>query len=571
MSAAKKTRVRYGPLPELPSEVALPYANTRAGALSPGRAVRAMLDSDAWQRVMKPELDAREAARRARKKVAPAYSCEELEAVFLYQVVAGIDTVRKTREHLTSHAGAEARRLLGFNRPRQSKGQVTRLHEVPSEATLSRYRLSFAPEGVGVVKAATPEAVAEGGGPSLHDIKRAEAERQRAAIGVRAELYERFFEALRDEYLNSSAGQQATRVLFLDGTALTTLYKCRITEGGVPKNDEPRPRERCRVKPVLDKPQSEGGRVVWDGLLNDEQWQALAAQPAEFRRYWSYSADGGYAAGDSPSRFGHGYSVINLVDATGVPIGFTVTPLQSDERTGALSVLDRLGSRLNSDDALRVVVADSGFNGPRVAKKVRELGMLESIHSTSGGARDRSRQEDERRRGRKMPIEYFDRKRGRRNLNWYTDGHRALHCNCGDGEVQKRFRRNADGTLVIGLEGQCKNCGPVSITSGHWRYAGKRWHKVIGSNPNDEPDWSMGNPLTFGSPIAKAYGSRRFAVQEGVHSLLTTRFGLIRGARRVKFAEEARLRTAMTFCVMHLLAAEQRKRESSSAQLERAA
>jgi hypothetical protein len=259
---------------------------------------------------------------------------------------------------------------------------------------------------------------------------------------------------------------------------------------------------------------------------------------------------------------GHGYSLINIVDSAGMPLAFTVTPLQTDERSGALSLLDRLRDPFAAldDDGVRVLVADAGFNGPRIAKKVRELGMLESIHTTSGSARNRSQQEDGRRRARKMYVDYYDRNSGRANRNWYTDGHRALFCNCEQGEVQKRFRRKESGELVVGLEGRCDQCGPISITSGQWRYAGKRWHKVIGANSNDEPDYSMGNPLTFGSPIAKAYGARRFAVQEGVHSVLTTRFGLVRGPRRIKYADEARLRTAMTFCVMHVLAAAQRTR-----------
>jgi Transposase DDE domain len=558
---ARKPRVRYGPLPELPAEVAFPYANTRADALTPAQTVRAMLDSDAWQRVVKPELDAREAERRDRKKVAPDYSCEELESVLLYQAVAGLDTLKRTREQLTSHAGAEARGLLGFDRPRPSDKQH-RLHAVPSEPTLSRYTLSFAPKHAGALDAATAEAVARGQAPSQNDLKRAEVERQKAAYAVRAELYERLFAELVREYAKTREAAAAARILFLDGTALNTLFQCRITEGGVPVNDTPRPRERCVVKPVLDRPGREGGRLVWDGRLTTEQWEALKSQPREFRRYWSYSADGGFAAGDSPSRNGHGYGLINIVDSAGMPLAFTMTPIQTDERDGALMLLDRIGPRLADfgDDGIRVLVADAGFNGSRIAKKVRALGMLESIHSTSASARDRSQSNATQRRSKQMYIEYFDRQTGQPNRNWYTDGHRALFCDCGRGEVQKRFRHKQDGELVVGLEGQCATCGPISITSGQWRYAGKRWHKVVGSNPNDQPDYAMGNPLNFDSPIAKVYGKRRYAVQEGVHSVLTTRFGLIRGARRIKHIDEARLKTAMTFCVMHLLAAEQRKR-----------
>ena len=566
MSApVRQTRVRYGPLPELPTEVAFPYANTRAGALSPAKTVRAMLDSDAWQRVMQPELDAREAERRARRKVAPDYTCTELESVLLYQVVAGLDTLKRTREHLTSHAGAEARRLLGFDRPRPSDKQG-RLHAVPSEPTLSRYSLSFAPDDVGDVQAATADAVARGEAPTLHQFKRAEAERQEAAIAARAALYERLFAELVSDYGRTREGAQAARVLFLDGTALNTLYNCRITAKGVAKNDGPRPRGRCLVKPVLDKTRAQGRQVVWDGWLTEPQWKMLANQPPGFRRYWGYSADGGYSAGKTKSRLGHGYGLINIVDSSGLPLAFKVAPLQVDERGGALSALDDLRLRLADfgDDGVRVLVADSGFTGQPIRAKVRELGMLESIHSSSGAPQDRSKRTAARRRAKRYSIEYPDRKTGAITSNWYTDGHRALHCNCGQGELQKRFRHKQDGELVVGIEGSCPNCGPISITSGQWRFDGKRWHKVIGANEKDKPDLSMGNPLTFDSPIAKAYGSRRFAVQEGVHSVLKTRFGLFRGPRRVKYAAEARLRTAMTFSALHAIAAVQRAQAATS-------
>jgi len=580
--AAKQTRVRYGPLPELPVEVAIPYANTRTGALTPAQAVRAMLDSRAWRTVMKPELDDLDTRRRNVNKVQPLYTCEELESVYLYQQVAGIDTVRQTREHLTSHAGAQARRLLGFDHPRQSKGQVTQIHSVPSEATLSRYRLAWAPADAGRVVPATRAAVAAGQTPTVYDFKKAEFERQKAAIKVRADLYERFFAFWVSEYAKTPAAAAAARALFMDGTALHSYFNCLITKtvktkaeargkptvtkygrDGKPRlvaleNEQPRHIKRCRVKPVLDAK----GQVVWDGQLTDAQWAALANQDKSFRRYWTYSADGGTGGGDSSSRSGRGYSIIDVVDSDGLPIDFKVGPIQDDERDRAIELLDGFETKLRHfpDEGVRILVADSGFTGYDVINPIRELGLLESIHTTSGSSSARSKAHADSRSKEVRPITYVDRKTSKKHEHWYTDGLYNLYCRCGQGEVQKRFRRDEDGKLIPSLEGQCSTCGPVTITSGHWAYADKRWHKVIGSNKqNDEPDLPMGNPLTWDSPIAKAYGKRRFAVQEGVHSILTSRFGLIRGPRRIKNADEVRLQTAMTFCLMHLMADVQRQ------------
>jgi hypothetical protein len=592
-STDKKARARYGQLPRFSPEVCIPYANTRAGALSPAQTVRAMLDSDAWRDVIKPELDALEQRRRNAKKVQPLYSCEELESVFLFQQVAGIDTIRETRTHLTSHAGAEARRLLGFEHLREGKSQRKPIHSVPSEATLSRYRLAWAPADAGYVAPATEAQVARGKTPTVYDFKKAEVERQKAAVAARADLYERLFARWLAEYAQTPEAAEATRALYMDGTALHSYFNCLITkqkkvrdghgklvkdeDGEVVtvaerKNEKPRPRARCRVKPVLDS----RGRVVWNGLLSEEQWQELAKQKrAPFRRYWAYSAEGGYAGGDSPSRRGHGYSIIDVVDAAGMPIGFNVGPIRNNERAQANELLDRFGPTVDllPDEGIRVLVADSGFNGYTIPKRVRELGMLESIHVVSGASSQRSKQHRREREAEKRPILYRERKTYRTHERWYTNGLYELSCRCGQGEVQKRFRRDQDGKLIPSLEGQCPNCGPVTITSGHWSYHDKRWHKVDTSNPKDVPTLAFGNGLTFGSPIAEAYGKRRFALQEGVHSIMTSRFGLTRGRRRIKFVDEARLRTAMTFCVMHTLAAEERKRQaaSGSRQLRRAA
>jgi hypothetical protein len=576
----RNSRVRYGQLPKLPTEVAIPYANTRDGALTPAQAVRAMLDSDAWREVMTVALDALEKERRNVNKVQPLYTCEELESVYLYQQLAGIDTIRQTREHLTSHAGAEARRLLGFDHPRQGKGQVTQIHAVPSEATLSRYRLAWAPKHAGHVVPATKKAVASGQVPTVYDFKRAEVQRQKAAIEVRADLYERLFARWVADYATTPEAAEAARALFMDGTALHSYFNClktRADDGSasdkpkvikrsrkgeerviVLENEGPRHIKRCRVKPVLD----DKGNVVWDGLLTEEQWKALANQDASFRRYWAYSADGGTGAGDSDSRSGRGYSVIDVVDSDGLPIDFKVGPIQEDERDRAIELLDSFAPKLSlfPEKGVRVLVADSGFNGSDVIKPVRALGLLENIHATSGSSSDRSQAHAKKRAEEERRIVYVDRKTGKKHERWLTDGHCNLRCDCGRGEVQKRFRRDDDDKLIPSLEGQCATCGPVTITSGHWAYADKRWHKVIGTNKQDEPHLPMGNPLTFDSPIAKAYSKRRFAVQEGVHSIMTSRFGLIRGPRRVKYRDEVRLQTAMTFCLMHLLAAEQRKR-----------
>jgi hypothetical protein len=74
-----------------------------------------------------------------------------------------IDTGRETLDRLTSTRGAEARRLVGFDRPRQSKGagDAAPLGPIGSDV-LSRYKLSWAHEAAGKVTRATRGSIAAG-------------------------------------------------------------------------------------------------------------------------------------------------------------------------------------------------------------------------------------------------------------------------------------------------------------------------------------------------------------------------------------------------------------------------
>lgn len=574
MSESKKTRVRYGRLPEVPVEVAIPFANTREDAPSPAEAVVAAMSSSAWLEVMEPELERRETERQGRKKVKPAYSCRELESLFLYQLVCGFDSVRQMREHLTSHAGAEARELLGFTRPRQTKGQRTPLHAVPSEAMLSRYRLSWAPADAGQVKPAD-----RAQGPTLYELKRAEVERHKAAIAARAEIYERLLERWVADYAQTPAGAAATRLLFVDGTTFHSYFTCRVTKKKIPTNEKPRSRKRCAVKPVLDKPKAEGGRAVWDGRMSESAWEALELQDPSFRRYWRYSGEGGYLAQDAgENRFGHGWSIINVVDSDGMPIDFQVDAIQAPEEARATELFDAFGTKLQAFppcDGLRVVAADAGFRYGYLARAVRRQGMLECIPRVSGKNEPRL----EEWRAQEIDLAYLPRGATRRNRKWHTDGFGTLRCRCGQGQVKKKFFNGEKGKLVPRLEGRCPKCGPISVTSGEWVGSGGRWveRTSLRLPLNDEDEKKrdaalrraifLGNPLTQTDPIATAYSRRRFAVHEGVHSILTTRFGLIRGKRRVKYTDEVRLRTAATFTLLHAIAHEQRQRAAAREQM----
>ncbi|MBA2794872.1 MAG: hypothetical protein H0U32_12895 [Thermoleophilaceae bacterium] len=76
----------------------------------------------------------------------------------------------------------------------------------------------------------------------------------------------------------------------------------------------------------------------------------------------------------------------------------------------------------------------------------------------------------------------------------------------------------------------------------------------------DMADWTFGNPLTFNDPFAARYGSGRFGHQEGFHGALVNRFRFLKTKHWYRRGNQARLDATMTFCVMHAVAMEQRRR-----------
>jgi hypothetical protein len=80
----------------------------------------------------------------------------------------------------------------------------------------------------------------------------------------------------------------------------------------------------------------------------------------------------------------------------------------------------------------------------------------------------------------------------------------------------------------------------------------------------DRANWAFGNPLTYNDGLAKVYGTKRFAHNEGFHGKMTTRFNLFKGKRWFQRKAHARLDVAMTYSITHALAMEQRRRVAAS-------
>lgn len=191
----------------------------------------------------------------------------------------------------------------------------------------------------------------------------------------------------------------------------------------------------------------------------------------------------------------------------------------------------------------RRAAAEPARNKHAIRDAVGNLDPLENIHPLAGAHSG----PDVIRQGRHYRVVHKDTRRE----TWLTDGHRNLFCECGHDTVEKKFLHTTKGRLVPRLEGKCKSCGPITVTSGDWKLSGGKW-RHRSTHPGGTADLLMGNPLTFTNPLSVDYRKRRYGVQENVHSILTYRFGLLREKNhRIKHLEDVRLQTAMTFCALH--------------------
>lgn len=175
-------------LPE-PGDARVPYAKSHPDlqGITDAQVARMVLDSDAWQQVMKPVLDLIDRARIVPGKEKPLYTSEELESVLLYQRICGYSSYKRARNAIAGDR-EEARRLLGFDRPRNRGRRVVKLRDgVPSEATVSRHR---------------------------------------ARLGEhrRKDLYEEVEAQLLAEHLEFDALKEEARELNVDGTSVNTHY-----------------------------------------------------------------------------------------------------------------------------------------------------------------------------------------------------------------------------------------------------------------------------------------------------------------------------------------------------------
>ena len=311
---------------------------------------------------------------------------------------------------------------------------------------------------------------------------------------------------------------------------------------------------------------AEESRVVyWDGtvlLSHYTSFERVNRETGEVKPATLYG--GGFRARkkNNAGKDGHGFNLVSAVTQSGLPLGARLTAIQKDEAKTARCILEEEWSQVVApylaQDGIGVMACDAAYSGRRFREAIHQAGFVPNCHAVSHARSERSMGNAENKETMRRTIQY--------RPNWQLTGHMALVCACGEGKTMRRAKKNADGVAVARLEGECRNCGHVSLTAGEWRKANNK--KAIVKMQPDDPesyrDWRIGNPLTFYDRLSAQYGSARFGHQEGFHGALVTRFGLLKDKSWHRDRRQAERDVLQVFCGMHALAMEQRRRAASA-------
>lgn len=524
--------------PPVPTDSTFPFrvGNDERDAWRAARQTSAIINSPAWAATIGAELDRRdaEAPKRGNGRM---YSGQELESVFVFRFLYGDNaTVKETVGALEGHRAGQARRLLGFDVPRDNvrNRRVTPdgahgMDGVPSEATLCRHRKRF----------------------PAHEAAALWDDLVTELVAFHAESSETF--------------RQDLRVLMMDGFVSRTVYRPRKTMD--PANYKQREDEK-KEAPLVDFVQSDG-EVVKKRWLNhqpprrkkDKNAPENTDDPTEERDPEAHltAPDAGYV-GFGPNTPGSksGAGWVNVITTTHNGFGIAAETWSNGEaepRLATKSLQGQLAQRLEGilrDDEVGVLTADGGFHSPHVRKAAMDLGYVPNISERSGSQNPKS----------KKAVAEADVERLRlvKYAKWSADGHQALRCECGQGTVASRINRSGRA-VVLRAEGSCATCGGAMVTAGQWRRArNPNTYRQVASGERGNPNiphitFALGNPLTFNHWYAKEMGDRRFGTGESGISHIANKYGFTK-RRRVRTRDQVRVELSVAFAMQHAVALE---------------
>jgi hypothetical protein len=518
---AKRRPLRSACLPDAPGEekALFDFALERDGNKPRHHQVvvdvERLLDTDAYDTVMKPALDIAEARRvsplpgeKAKRNSPGPYTVHELWLIEAAHRALGHLTYHEHHEWLVSDYALRFRRRFDFNRERNNRagGRAPVMTQgIPSKGTLSRYRNDWFPE-----------------------VERRDA-------------WMRFERAL--QYEIAEVDPEGVR---REGEAL-------LADGSV--------KETHHAVPIYRKLKPGQKRKPGERPINEFRKDRVTGEPMRDKRTGELVSgitcpEGGHIAGGS-DHAGSGFNFVAVMDQGANIPSWRVVALNEPEnaslyeqRAEVDAYLRRVGVEMS------VLTTDKAFHSTPEKGMPRggwhDIRVIENIHLSSHGDSDTNLKSAAARRKQKLVIDWNDK--------FWLDGHRQGHCTHGKAKVVRRVDERKRGSgITIRTEYVCPStdkadhCGSVTLTAGMYRLS-DNGAKVVKARRDEQArvDWTIGNFLTFDdAEYAKKFGLLRRSLQEGFFgSQLTNRLGALE-KRWIRRKAQAELDIAISLSILH--------------------
>lgn len=264
------------------------------------------------------------------------------------------------------------------------------------------------------------------------------------------------------------------------------------------------------------------------------------------------------------SKRGDGFLAVTGHTSDALPSAVRIGKLHESEKRFVVDMLKTDIAALRKYlDPKRIGVStlDSLFAAPDIRQAHRQVGYLENTHRVSSADRESSNRHLEKQRHLVFEIEDHP--------NWRANGLRQIFCMCGDGYIFARPSiKKKNGVVTSAVEGRCKTCGPIDVTSGDWRRE-KNPDRFVMVNRKDNVDadridWMFGHFLHRDDKRSEEYGKNRYSQGEGLHGHVTTRFEVFADDAPYVRIDQTALPILMTYSLMHGLAMECRRRKGQT-------
>jgi hypothetical protein len=504
----KRRASRSATLPPPPEDRTLDYAASREElrGIEPGEVVLAVERLRGFREVVRPALEAADAARLApkpgekkRRGQRPSFHALDYWRLEMLRRVLASHSTQHTRDWLTTDKAARTRELLGFEEARTHYGGKPKRWRdgVPSDGWMSDFRTKWMSEA------------------------------ELAELMAKLEKW-----ALAEKMATLPEMREECRTLHADGSKLETHA----------------------TPPHLKK--DKDGNVI--GVLNE--WK----KGRDGKRVPAITApEAGFIPNDGRSgdHSGSGWNIVMVMSSKGTVLAHRNVPLHASESGTLAEMAPEVGQVLDAlgEPELRVLTTDCAFHSHGTRRALRGVGIVENTHLSSHSNGVTARREAKRRTVKRYLIDGHP--------NWFATGHREVVCRCEQGKTARVCKIGAGGTAVARVKGECAECGSILITSGLWRLSkNEKFVKCLPSERSSKAEFDFGNPLTYHDDLAREYGRQRFHGQEGTFgSQFTQRWKLLKSKRWFYRQTQVDLEVAAVVTITHALSLERWRRAGLSA------